>query len=135
MSQIVDEEGVLEFVKKKDIPEGVRPLGSMFVLSIKRKPNGEIDKYKARLVAFGNQQPSSSYGQIKSGTARSATVKLLISIQAKTGAVSMVLDVKGAYLKSVIDEAKGEKLYLRLPDGSLAKLKKYLYGLKQAGYE
>ena len=27
------------------------------------------------------------------------------------------------------------ELYLRLPDGRLVKLKKYLYGLKQAGYE
>jgi len=47
----------------------------------------------------------------------------------------MVLDVKGAYLKSKIDESKNERLYLRLPDGRVAKLKKYLYGLKQAGYE
>ena len=135
MFQIVNEEGVLEFVKKKDIPDGVTPLASMFVLTIKRSPSGEVDKYKARLVAFGNQQKSSSYDQIKSGTARSATVKILISIQAKKGATSMVLDVKGAYLKSVIDESKGENLYLRLPDGRLAKLKKYLYVLKQAGYE
>ena len=47
----------------------------------------------------------------------------------------MVLDVKGAYLKSEINMEKNEKLHLRLPNGRLVKLKKYLYGLKQAGAE
>ena len=107
----------------------------MYVLQIKRKSDGSIDKYKARLVAFGNQQKGGSYNQIKSGTARTAAVKLLLSIQAKSNAKSIVLDVKGAYLKSKVDESKNEKLYIRLPDGRLAKLKKYLYGLKQAGFE
>ena len=47
----------------------------------------------------------------------------------------MVLDVKGAYLKSEIKMEKNEKLHLRLPNGRLVKLKKYLYGLKQAEAE
>ena len=60
---------------------------------------------------------------------------MLVSLQAKTNAFSMVLDVKGAYLKSVIKEPNKEKLYLRYPDGRVFKLLKYIYGLKQAGYE
>jgi len=47
----------------------------------------------------------------------------------------MVLDIKGAYLKSVIQETEKEKLYLRYPDERIFKLLKYIYGLKQAGYE
>ena len=47
----------------------------------------------------------------------------------------MVLDVKGAYLKSEINEMKNEKLYVRLPNGNIKKLQRYLYGLKQAGKE
>jgi hypothetical protein len=70
---------------------------------------------------------------VSSGTARSSTVKMLMALQAKLGSVSMVLDIKGAYLKSAIKEENNEKLYLRLPDGTIVKLKKYLYGLKQAG--
>ena len=133
--QLVTHEEVLEFLKRSDLPKDASVLGSMYVLQIKRKPDGSINKYKARLVAFGNQQKDGSYDQIKSGTARTAAVKLLLSIQAKTNAKSIVLDVKGAYLKSKVDESKNEKLYIRLPDGRLAKLKKYLYGLKQAGFE
>jgi len=58
-----------------------------------------------------------------------------MSIQAKVGASSMVLDVKGAYLKPHVDETKDERLYVKLPDGRVVKLQKYLYGLKQAGLE
>ena len=96
----------------------------MLVLVIKRKPDGSIDKYKARLVALGNQQRPDSYGEIKSATARSSTAKMLMSIQAKTNGKSMVLDVKGAYLKSHIREELDERLYLILPDGRKVKLLK-----------
>jgi hypothetical protein len=129
--QMVDD-GVYEFTKG-NLPRGSNLLGSMMILQLKRKPDGSIDKYKARLVALGNQQKKESYTDVSSGTARSSTVKLLMSLQAKLGSMSMVLDVKGAYLKSKIKEDKNEQLYLRLPDGSIVKLKRYLYGLKQAG--
>ena len=105
------------------------------ILSVKRKPDGSIEKYKARLVALGNRQKESSYDLIKSGTARGSTVKMLVALQAKTSAASMVLDIKGAYLKSPIQDWNKEKLFLRYPDGRIFKLRKYLYGLKQAGYE
>lgn len=120
----------------KNLPKSSNVVGSMFVLNIKRdKATGRIDKYKARLVALGNQQNSTSYDQVKSNTARGSSVKLLIALQAKLNAYSMVLDVKGAYLKSKIDQNKGEKLFIRLPNGTIVKLKKYIYGLKQAGRE
>jgi hypothetical protein len=45
-----------------------------------------------------------------------------------------VIDVKGAYLKSPVKKSDGQ-LFMRLPDGRIVRLKKYLYGLKQAGYE
>jgi hypothetical protein len=134
LQQMVDE-GVFEKTAPGAVAKCANIVGSMWVLQIKRKPNGQVDKYKARLVALGNQQREGSYKDISSGTARSSTIKMLISLQAKTGAHSMVLDVKGAYLKSVIDEKKCERLYLKLPNGNIVKLKKYLYGLKQAGYE
>lgn len=38
------------------LPSGVTPIGCMWVLTVKRKPDGSIDKYKARLVALGNHQ-------------------------------------------------------------------------------
>jgi len=114
------------------LPSGVTPIGCMWVLTVKRKPDGSIDKYKARLVALGNHQKANQYDRIKSSTARSSCVKMLISIQAKTRAHSCVLDVKGAFLKSKVTN---ELLFLRLPDGRIVQLLRYLYGLKQAGYQ
>ena len=47
------------------LPDRYNLVGSMFVLQIKRdKATGSIDKYKARLVALGNQQRESSYDEI-----------------------------------------------------------------------
>ena len=133
MQQMQDED-VFTFTNYSNLPDKANILGSMFVLQIKRnKKTGEIDKYKARLVALGNRQKSSSYREISSNTVQSNTVKLLLSIQAQYQAEAMVLDVKGAYLKSPIDKSLQENLVLKLPDGRLAVLNKYLYGLKQAG--
>jgi hypothetical protein len=124
-----------EETMRTDLPRGANVIGSMMILSVKRKLDGSIDKYKARLVMLGNLQKDSSYENIKSGTVRNSTVKLLISLQAKTQGVSMVLDIKGAYLKSKIENPDKEKLYIRYPNGKIYKLLKYVYGLKQAGYE
>ena len=118
------------FSYKDLVKEGIRVIGTMLVLQVKRKPNGSIDKYKARLVALGNQQEQNQYKEISSPTARSASVKCLIAIQAKIDAYSAVMDVKGAYLKSTVED---EDLYIRLHDGRIVKLQKYIYGLKQAG--
>lgn len=41
-------------------PEGVQPISCKWVYRIKRKTNGEIDRYKARLVARGFTQ---NFGQ------------------------------------------------------------------------
>jgi hypothetical protein len=47
----------------------------------------------------------------------------------------MVLYIKRAYLKSTITDPDREKLYIRYPNGKIYTLLKYIYGLKQAGYE
>ena len=79
------DDGVWDVWKKgKPLPLDANLIGSMMVLQLKRNPDGSIDKYKARLVALGNQQGPSSYDRVKSGTTRSATVKLMVSLQAKT---------------------------------------------------
>jgi hypothetical protein len=132
IEQLEVDDDVFQFIKS--LPPGSKAIPSMFVLQIKRLPDGKIDKYKARLVALGNHQTADQYNSISSPTARTSSVKMIIALQAKEDAASCVLDVKGAFLKSEIKAVDG-LLYLRLPDGRLVKLKKYLYGLKQAGYE
>ena len=58
----------------------------------------------------------------------------MMALQAKLGGKSVVLDVKGAYLLTKVPE-EHPNLYLQLHDRSIVRLNKFLYGLKQAGYE
>ena len=115
VQQGMDGEGVFDInkaVNYEDLPSDAHLIGSMFVLAVKRNPTtGKIEKYKARLVGFGNQQDETSYDKIKSSTARGSSVKLLIALQAKTNAHSMVLDVKDAFLKSKIQNPVQDKMY------------------------
>ena len=53
-SAMKDELDALELNKTwrlVDCPAGVKPVGCKWVYRIKRKPDGSVDRYKARLVA------------------------------------------------------------------------------------
>jgi len=89
------------------IEKGANIVGSMFTLNIKCDTlTGQIEKYKTRLVALGNQQHPGSYKVISSQTVRSASVKTLLAIQANTNSFSMFLDVKCAYLNYRLKKSK-----------------------------
>eukprot|EP01036_Dinobryon_divergens_P034431 gene34431-44481_t len=108
MKQIAEDEHVITYLQKNEkLPHDANLIGTMFTCLVKRnKTTGDIDKYNVSLVALGNQQKESSYDKISSGTVRSSSVKLLLAIKAKTNAKSMILDIKGACLKSHIKESK-----------------------------
>jgi len=134
--QLLEDNVLGEETSFKELTANANLIGSMYIFAIKRnKSTGKIDKYKARLVALGNQQRIGSYDRITSSTARGKSIKLLMALQAKTQAKSMVLDVKGAYLKSKIQNWDKVKLFIRLPNGRIHRLNKYIYGLKQSGAE
>ena len=128
-----------------DIPVGQQILPSHIVLVQKRDSRGSPTKKKGRLVVGGNHQDSALLEAVSSPTCKSASVKMLFSIAAKQGLNVRMADVKAAYTKAVLPE--GEDIYLVLPprpkiiDGKkvldktkvYVKLKRSLYGLKQAG--
>ena len=126
-------DGVLEFVDASSLTEKERKnaIPCHYEMTKKRDAEGKLEKYKARLVGEGNRQRESTYDDIKSPTARGASVKLAAAIAVKAKFKIRVFDVKGAYLKVKVED--GIKLHLRMPDGRYALLKKYLYGLKQSG--
>ena len=123
-----------------ELPEGRKAIGSKWVFTKKLTKDGEIDRYKARLVAQGfNQVQGIDYSETFSPTVRMTTVRALLQSAVNNNWFLHQMDVKTAYLNADIDYEvfikqpegyeqtgdSGEKLYCRL--------NKSIYGLKQSG--
>ena len=66
-----------------DCPVGVTPLGCKWVYSIKVKSDGSLDRYKARLVALGNNQEYGvNYEETFAPVAKMTTVRTILAIAA-----------------------------------------------------
>ena len=117
------------------LPQGKAWVPSYMILIRQRFADGKIKKYKARLVAGGQRQDATLYDDVRSPTARPASVKILFAKAAIENKIVRTFDVKSAYLKSKIDE----EMYMLLPnttknkEKNWVKLHKSIYGLKQAG--
>ncbi|KAG8472627.1 hypothetical protein CXB51_034316 [Gossypium anomalum] len=108
-----------------------------WVYRLKKKVNGTIDRYKARLVAHGfSQQYGQDYDETFSPIARMTTVRAIISLAASKGWKLWQLDVKNTFLYGESDryifmEQLQGFVSKEYPD-HVCRLKKALYGLKQA---
>ena len=108
---------------------------SHLILVRQRLATGEIKKYKARLVANGSKQQFQTFEENSSPTAKESSVKFFYAKSATLGKIIRTFDVKGAYLKSDIDQ----EIYMLLPKmnnndtSQYVRLNKSIYGLKQAG--
>lgn len=120
-----------------ELPAGVKPIGLKWVFKIKRNADGTISKYKARLVAKGYvQQHGVDYDEVFAPVARIETIRLIIAIAGSYGWEVHHLDVKTAFLHGELKE----EVYVTQPEGFIVqgeehkvyKLKKALYGLRQA---
>ena len=98
---------------------------------------GEIKRYKARLIAKGYKQKAGvDYDEVFAPVARMETIRLLISQAAQFKWPIFQMDVKTTFLNGVLEE----EVYVEQPLGymkageekKVLKLKKALYGLKQA---
>jgi hypothetical protein len=117
-----------------DLPEGSHSIGSKWVFKIKYKDNGEVDRYKARLVAQGFTQIfGEDYDEVFAPVARSTSFRILLTVAGKRNLCVEQYDVVTAFLNGTIDE----DIYIRPPKGfanetKVFKLHKSLYGLKQS---
>ncbi|CAL5432597.1 unnamed protein product [Camellia sinensis] len=108
-----------------------------WVYKTKLKENGEVDKFKARLVVKGYvQQQGIDYTEVFAPVARMDTVRMIVALAAQKGWTLYQLDVKSAFLHGKLNE----EVYVEQPKGyelknnpqKVYRLKKALYGLKQA---
>ena len=123
--------------KLMDLPAGGKRVGVKWVYKTKFNENGEVDKYKARLVVKGySQQYGVDYTEVFAPVARMETIRLVVALAAQRGWAIYQLDVKSAFLYGELNE----EVFVEQPYGyvqkghehKVYKLKKALYGLKQA---
>lgn len=117
-----------------DLPAGRTSVGSKWVYKIKSDENGRNCTFKARLVAQGfTQKFGIDYDEVFAPVARSETFRILLSIASVQNYEVKQYDFKTAFLNGHLKE----EIYMRPPpgissNGQVYRLKKSLYGLKQA---
>ena len=118
-------------------PTDRKIMTSRWVWTVKYNGDGEIDRYKARLVIRGfMQEYGIDYNEIFAPVIRMEVLRLLLTIAALMDYEVHQMDVKTAFLNGDIDV----DIYMRQPEGYVVsgkehlvcKLNKSLYGLKQA---
>ena len=119
--------------------KGQNIIPGRWVYEIKHDSNGNIDKFKARYVAKCFKQIEGiKYSDTFAPTSKPETFKILLALSAIENFFLKQMDVKAAYLHPKINE----EVYLEQPKGFekldnngkklVCKLKKSIYGLKQA---
>ena len=74
-------------------------------LQAKHRPDGSIDKHKARLVARGfTQQLGIDYGDTFSPVVKLATVRLVLALAVSRGWILRQIDVSNAFLHGYLSE-------------------------------
>jgi hypothetical protein len=121
-------------------PKGANVVGSKWVYRIKKNAAGQVEKYRARLVAQGfSQIPGIDYFDTFAPVAKTTSTRVILTFAARNGWPVHQMDVKSAYLNGTLDD--NEVIYLRQAPGFaitgsehlVLRLRKALYGLKQSG--
>lgn len=117
------------------LPSGRKALKNKWVLRRKTDENGNLEKYKARLVIKGcSQREGIDYDEVYSPVVRYASIRFLISIAVQFDMEIHQMDAVTAFLQGDL----GDEIYMQQPeffnDGSskVCLLRKSIYGLKQA---
>ncbi|CAI7842927.1 unnamed protein product, partial [Closterium sp. NIES-53] len=126
------ENGTWELV---ELPEGRRPISSKWVFKVKSGADGALERFKSRLVAKGFQQKEKvDFGEIFAPVVKPVTLRTVLAGAAVKGWHVKQMDITTPFLNGILLE----DIYMAQPDGyedgtsRVCKLKKAIYGLKQA---
>ena len=118
-------------------PKDCKVINSKWVFKCKLGERGQVERYKARLVAQGySQRPGIDYEETFSPVVRFESVRSVIALAAHENMKLHQMDVKTAFLNGKLQE----EVFIRQPEGfveqgkenHVCRLKKSIYGLKQS---
>jgi hypothetical protein len=115
---------------------GCKHVGCKWMFKKKLRPDGTIDKYKARLVAKDyTQKEGDDFFDTYSPVIRLTTIRVLLSLAVSHGLLVHQMDVKTAFLNGELEEeiymTQPDEFVVKDQDDKVCKLMKSLYGLKQ----
>jgi len=94
-----------ELVPITSIPATANVMHCHLVFAIKRKADGSIDKFKARLVADGNTQKHGvDFNRVFATVIKALTIRLVLAIAAARDYNLTSLDIRQAYLQATINQ-------------------------------
>ena len=120
-----------------ELLKGCKRVGCKWVFKTKRDSLGNIERYKARLVAKGfTQKDGIDYKETFSPVSKKDSLRIIMALVAHYDLELHQMDVKTAFLNGNLEE----EIYMDQPEGFsvkgkehvVCKLKKSIYGLKQA---
>lgn len=120
----------------KNLPANRKPIKSKWVFKAKLDDAGNVARYKARLVAKGcSQKYGVDYIETYSPVVRYTSIRFLMALAVQYDLGIHQMDAITAFLQGDLDE----EIYMEQPEGyndgtgRVCKLRKAVYGLKQAG--
>ncbi|CAI7801129.1 unnamed protein product, partial [Closterium sp. NIES-53] len=118
-----------------ELPPGKKAISSKLIFRHKYGPDGELTRYKSRLVAKGFQQTKGKdFDEIFAPVGKGTSLGVMLGTAANRGWRIKQMDITTAFLNGIILE----ELYMLQPEGlddgsgRVCRLKKAIYGLKQA---
>ena len=119
------------------LPEGKEAIGCKWVFKVKHNSEGEVERFKCRLVAKGySQWYGVDFEETFAPVVRFSSIRTLLAFAVNNDMIVHQMDVVTAFLNGELQE----EIYMQQPPGYevadgdklVCRLKKSLYGLKQA---
>jgi histone deacetylase 1/2 len=99
----------------ENLPLGRNAIGNKWVFKVKAKPDGSVDRFKARLVARGfSQRAWIDYFGTFSLVVKLSTLRTVLAIAAKRNVHMHSADIRTAFLNADLQE----EIYMRQPRGA-----------------
>jgi len=119
------------------LPTGRKPISCKWVFKIKQSANGEVEHYKAKLVAKGFTQTNEmDYNETFAFVTKFTSIRCIFALATLEDMEIHQMDMKTAFLNGELEK----EIYMKQPQGFMhqrgehlvCKLHKSLYGLKQS---